>query len=369
MKKKSGRHKQTVAVTDVRFIGRLDKALALLYPQWSRTWIGRLVHDGAVEINGVLVRKGSRKLHIGDVISVDLKHFNAVSGEMRDTRAITEFGSTGTISAVLPQPEIPLKIIHEDDDVLVVDKPSGMVIHPAYAHRTGTLANAIAGYFVKSGTPLIKRVGLVHRLDKKVSGLVLVAKHDWSLSALSRQFSSEGIAPGRADVSRKAWKYYWAVVGPCTASDLQKKGLRSSRALKIEGYVWRSSADRRIVEFHQGTDTHGIPDTARYALSYATLQKEVSKGYYVVEVRLITGRMHQIRVQMKSLGFPIVGDIQYGGVPWEVEHAIRLRCVRVSYIPPRVYMGLYTKEKLNQAVPAGDQYDVQRTVVSSPVLP
>jgi 23S rRNA pseudouridine1911/1915/1917 synthase len=216
-----------------------------------------------------------------------------------------------------------------------------MVVHPAYANPNGTLANAIAGYFTKSGIKLFRRIGLVHRLDKDVSGLILVAKHENALRVLSGQFSGEGVESGLPDAPRKAEKVYWAVVGPVDAHRLKEAGLGADDGEKmIEGYIWRSPGDRRKSIFASGRGAEVPPEVkARYALSYMSHEKSLGGGLHLIRVRIVTGRTHQIRAQLASLDLPIHGDVLYGGEPRDRE-GIGLRCVRISIIPIRVYEGL-----------------------------
>lgn len=322
-----------VIVVESEFGGwRIDRFLAARLEDWSRVASGLLVREGYVRINGKLATKGSAHVHAGDSVHIDPDGEAAVRKSREFAMSVRDFGTAGDVQTVVSE-DIPLDVVYEDDDVLVVDKPAGMVVHPAYKHASGTLVNAVAGYLKKKGLPVIRRVGLVHRLDKDVSGLVVIAKNEAAHRVLAKQFSSEGITSVDADLSRKAHKYYWAVVGPISQREVLKRGIGSAGSPKaIEGYVWRAMTDRRNVEFGHFPGAH---TQARYALSFAQYVKPCSAQYHVVEIQIVTGRMHQIRAQLSFLGLPIVGDVRYGGDDTG-EATVRLRCVGVSLIPPRV---------------------------------
>ncbi len=353
-------------IDSAEYIGRVDKILSRMLGfdnlesfagdkskieklPWSRSQIDRLVSAGGISINERTVNKGSRTLKVGDIVKIDSDIFAEVGKELKESVAARDFTHTGDKSVVEPE-NIPLDVVYEDEDVIVVDKPAGMVVHPAYAHPSGTLANAVAGYLERKGQEIPQRVGLVHRLDKDVSGLMLIAKNNRALSILSKQFSGEGIKPGminnHEDIERvlphKARKIYWAVVCADGIAELKAAGLGKHHFSKIEGYIRRcrgTGADRKKFEFRQGLDGFE-DDDARYCLSFGKVLKKVGDGKYLVEIHIVTGRTHQIRAQLSCLGIPVCEDEKYGGLEKgkdETSCGIRLRAVKMSYIPVGVY--------------------------------
>ena len=249
---------------------RLDRILSHALDSWSRKDIGELVSAKAVGIGGEPAAKGTKKVRGGEEIEIDRKKYRQIDRERKKRNDIASFAYTGKVSAVVPE-EIPLDIVYEDEQLLVVDKPAGMVIHPAYANTSGTLANAVAWYFRKSGIPIVRRIGLVHRLDKDVSGLVMIAKNDLAMEELSRQFSSEGIQHGYIDLSTKAWKYYRAEVEERGEGMLRAAGFAVGNKKLVEGWVRRSKTDRRKYEFIKYRPEMTEDAAGKYAASYMTL--------------------------------------------------------------------------------------------------
>ncbi len=330
--------------------GRVDKLLAKLLPDWTRGKIGRLIDAGGISINGKIVLKGSVKVKLGQKILGDMEIAHNVDAAYKENKSLSEFGVSGDESIVKPE-NIPLDIIYEDDDVLVVDKPVGMVVHPAAGNPSGTLANAVAGYLEGEGISVPHRVGLVHRLDKDVSGLMILAKNDNAVKILSDQFSSVGITSEHVDLTYKAFKFYWAVVGPTSALKLQEKGFNTWR--KVEGYIRRKPSNRKLFEF-SNEKPFANGDTGNYSLSYMRILKPLDNDQFLIEVMIITGRTHQIRVQLAGLGFSIVGDVIYGGTENNTTKGIRLRCEVLNFIPPRVYKDINGKPLVGIVKEDGD---------------
>ncbi|HEX5077536.1 MAG TPA: RluA family pseudouridine synthase [Geminicoccaceae bacterium] len=241
---------------------RLDRFLAGRWPELSRTRLQALLEAGAVERDGVLIAEGSARVKPGQT-------FVARVDEPRPAR---------------PQPEdLPLDVLFEDEHLLVLEKPAGMVVHPAPGHAGGTLVNALLAHCQGSlsGIGGVLRPGIVHRLDKEVSGLMVVAKGDRAHVGLAGQFSVRRIERG-----------YDAIVW----------GVPPQPAGSIEGAIGRHARDRKRMAVVEG----GKPALTRYRLRAAAGTLGARLG-----IELATGRTHQIRVHLGMLGLGIVGDPVY----------------------------------------------------------
>lgn len=260
---------------------RLDKALAELVPEFSRSYLQQLLAQGCVRLNGREAGKASARVKAGDAVEV----------EMRPTQQSQAF-----------RPEsLPLDILHEDEHLLVVNKPAGLVVHPAPGNWSGTLLNALLGRDPKAA--LVPRAGIVHRLDKDTSGVMVVARTRAAMDALVRMIAAR-------EVSRQYLALGWG--------------------------AW-SGAAHREVDAPIGRDPRNrlrmaIVDLAAHSGKPARTDVDVlSSGSDACLVRctLHTGRTHQIRVHMASLKHPLVGDALYGGqagagLQRQALHAFRL---------------------------------------------
>jgi 23S rRNA pseudouridine1911/1915/1917 synthase len=245
---------------------RLDKYLANQLTQLSRSAARRLIDSGGVTVNSEPV-KASYRIRLGDMIVVCLS--NEESAE-----PVAE--------------EIPLKVVYEDRALLVVDKPAGMVVHPAPGHSSGTLVNALLAYYPELVDVGDKRPGIVHRLDRDTSGLILVAKNEKARRALQRQFKD-----------RLVHKVYLALLD----GQLQPAWGR------IEAPVGRDPQHRQRMAILAG-GREAI--TEYHVLEYFQRVGSTADDYTLVEVEPHTGRTHQIRVHMASIEHAVVGDIVYG---------------------------------------------------------
>ena len=240
---------------------RADVFLASALSGLSRAAAQRLLDDGSVCLDGRPIRKNLR-LGGGETLEVELP-------EARD-------------SAVEPE-QIPLDIVYEDDDVIVIDKPRGMVVHPAAGHENGTLVNALLAHCrgSLSGIGGEKRPGIVHRIDKDTSGLLIVAKNDRAHQSLSEQLKTRSLS-----------RVYDAVV---------VGGLREDTGT-VDAPIGRSPRDRKKMAVVPG---------GRPAVTHYCVQARYD-GYTHVRCKLETGRTHQIRVHMAYTGHPVAGDPLYG---------------------------------------------------------
>ena len=239
---------------------RIDKAVSSLQTEWSRTQIGNWVSEGVLTVNGEVV-KPKYKVRTGDVIEITVP-------EVEELEIVAE--------------DLNLEIIYEDADVLVVNKPRGMVVHPAPGHATGTLVNGLMHHCTDlSGINGVMRPGIVHRIDKDTTGLLMVAKNDVAHESLVNQL-----------VAKTVTRKYTALVHGHIAHD---KGT-------IDAPIGRDTKDRQ---------KQAVVDSGKHAVTHFQVIERFG-DYTLVECRLETGRTHQIRVHMNYIGFPLVGDPKYG---------------------------------------------------------
>lgn len=250
-------------VVDAEYDGvRLDTFLATLLPEQSRSHIQRLIKDGRVT-GGSSTLRASTAVRPGQVFTVEVP-------------APTE---------AVPQPEpLPLRIIYQDEHLVVLDKPAGMVVHPGAGHASGTLVNALL-HHVKdlSGIGGELRPGIVHRLDRGTSGVMVVAKSDRAHQELSRQFADR-------EVDKEYIALVWGVV---------------QAGRRIDAAIGRDPAQRQKMSTRARR--------ARQAVTRVTAARHF-KGASLLKVAIATGRTHQIRVHLSAIGHPIVGDSTYGGL-------------------------------------------------------
>jgi 23S rRNA pseudouridine1911/1915/1917 synthase len=252
---------------------RLDAFLAAQIDGWSRVRLQRLIEDQDVLVNGK-PGKPSYKLRTGDEIEVEL----------------TPPPATG----FTPE-DIPLDIVFEDDSLIVINKPAGLVVHPAAAIHSGTLANALAYHFQKLSTRAGEiRPGIVHRLDKDTSGLMVVAKNESTHESLADQFRA-----------REVFKSYVALV----------HGVVKQSSGRIEQPIARDPRTRIRM---------AVVPAGRGALSLYKVRRSF-KSFTLIDVELKTGRTHQIRVHLSWLKHPVVGDEVYGGGRDKTVQDVKLR--------------------------------------------
>jgi 23S rRNA pseudouridine1911/1915/1917 synthase len=250
---------------------RLDHFLAALIPDISRSQLQRLIREGRVRAGGEHVKPGT-PIHEGAVVDVEIP---------------------AAIPSTVAAEAIPLTILHDDSDLIVIDKPAGMVVHPGAGHHQGTLVNALLHHVDDlSGIGGEERPGIVHRLDRGTSGLMVVAKNDAAHRELSRQFQE-----------REVQKTYLAL-------------------------VWGVAQAGRRIDLPIGRDPkvrQKMSTRSRHSREAVTriVRAELLRGVTMVEIAIDTGRTHQIRVHLSAINHPVVGDATYGGVRRHVAADVR----------------------------------------------
>jgi 23S rRNA pseudouridine1911/1915/1917 synthase len=251
---------------------RLDRFLVTVLPDRSRSQIQRLIKGGHVRVAGCEARP-NQPVRVGQPISVTIP-------EAVEAR---------------PEPQaLPLTILYQDRDIVVVDKPAGMVVHPSAGHATGTLVNALLHHVGDlSGIGGEKRPGIVHRLDRGTSGLMVVAKHDEAHEELARQFRNR-------EVEKEYVALVWGVV---------------QAGRRIDVPIGRDMVERKKMSARARR--------SREAATRIVRAEHVNPALTLARVAIHTGRTHQIRVHLSAIGHPVVGDPLYGGVRRRVSGDIK----------------------------------------------
>lgn len=274
---------------------RIDKILVKVMDGYSRTQVQLLIQDKHVEVNGKIV-KASYKLEKNDVIIVHIP-------EPENTDIIAE--------------DIPLDIVYEDSDVIVVLKPTGMIVHPSAGIYQGTLVNALLYHCQDlSGINGVNRPGIVHRIDKETSGLLMVAKNDMAHQSLSEQLQEHTVI-----------RRYYALV----------HGLIPHEFGRIEAPIGRDIKDRQKMCC---TDKNAKEAITNFKVI------ERFKDMTLVECRLETGRTHQIRVHMQYIGHPVYGDPQYGLRRDDTSYGQYLHAKILGFVHPRTKEEMYFDSEL-----------------------
>ena len=243
---------------------RVDSFLSVRFPELSRNFIQKLIDDGEVRVDGAACRR-SHRLRPGELV---------------------EFVIPETREADIVAQDLPIDIVYEDDDIALVNKRQGMVVHPNTNDLDGTLVNGLLFHLSNlSGINGIERPGIVHRIDKDTSGLLVVAKHDQAHNHLGEQFRAHSI-------ERTYVALTWGIPRPLSGT--------------VEGLIGRHPKDRRK---QSGRVTRG-----KHAVTHYTTLEEFGTTAALVSCSLETGRTHQIRVHLSELHHPLIGDKVYGGL-------------------------------------------------------
>lgn len=265
---------------------RLDKALVELVSEFSRSYLQQLLEQGAVQLNGKQASKASVKVKLGDTVSV----------EMRPTAQSQSF-----------KPEaMALDVVYEDTHLLVVNKPAGLVVHPAPGNWSGTLLNGLLAHH--TGAASVPRAGIVHRLDKDTSGLMMVAKDRLTMDALVALIASRDVSRRYLALAHKPWK----------GAELQTVNTPIGRDP-------RNRLRMAVVDLAQHAGKEARTDITCW---------DTTDVHCLVHCKLHTGRTHQIRVHMLSLGHPLVADTLYGGAQAAGMLRQALHAFRLSFIHP-----------------------------------
>jgi len=284
-----------ITINSEQNCGRIDKVLSILVPSFSRSYISKLIEENHIKVNNKEC-KASQKLKVGDVIEIEEIEIKELEVKKED---------------------IPLDIVYEDEDILIINKPQGMVVHPSNGHHEHTLVNAIMNHCKDlSAINGVIRPGIVHRIDKDTSGLICVAKNDAAHLFLSEQLKDHTMT-----------RTYIALV----------KGVIKENSAEINMPIGRDPNNRQKMAV---TKTN-----SKEAITYFKVLKRFNE-HTLIECNLKTGRTHQIRVHLSYIGYPVEGDPLYSGRKYDkiYKNGQLLVATKLRLIHPR------TKEEKNFSI-------------------
>ena len=282
---------------------RLDKTLVVFCPDKSRSYLSLLISEGHCLVNGT-VQKASFKVKEGDEISIDIPD---------------------PVELVIKKEDIPLDIVYEDEDILIINKPQGMVVHPSAGHHEHTLVNAIMNHCKDlSGINGVIRPGIVHRIDKDTSGLICIAKNDTAHEFLAEQLKTHSMA-----------RTYVALV----------RGVIKEETGTIDMPIGRDPKNRQKMAV--------VREGGKNAITNFKVLERFST-HTLIECSLVTGRTHQIRVHMSQIGYPVEGDPLYAGKNYDklYKGGQLLTAVKLKLIHPT------TKKEMEFSIPIPDYFQV-----------
>ena len=286
---------------------RLDKALVVFFPDKSRSYLSLLISDGHCLVNGS-PQKASFKVKEGDEITLDIPD---------------------PVELVIKKEDIPLDIVYEDEDILIINKPQGMVVHPSAGHHEHTLVNAIMNHCKDlSGINGVIRPGIVHRIDKDTSGLICIAKNDVAHEFLAEQLKDHTMA-----------RTYIALV----------RGVIKEETGTIDMPIGRDPKNRQKMAVVREGGKNAITN-------FKVLERFAT--HTLIECSLVTGRTHQIRVHMSQIGYPVEGDPLYAGKNYDklYKGGQLLTAIKLKLVHPR------TKKEMEFSIPIPDYF---RTILDN----
>ncbi|MBC5766696.1 RluA family pseudouridine synthase [Ramlibacter albus] len=287
-----GVERRSFTITSALHGERLDRALAQLVPEFSRSYLQQLVEAGAVQLAGRPATKASAKVKAGDAGEIELK-------------------PTPQSQAFRPE-DIALDVVHEDEHLLVIDKPAGLVVHPAPGNWSGTLLNALLGRDPRAAA--LPRAGIVHRLDKDTSGLMVVARTRAAMDRLVQMIAAREVAREYLALAHRPWE--------------------GAPVRHVDAPIGRDPRNRLRMAV---VDLQRHPGKA--ASTTLELIENADAGCWV-RAKLHTGRTHQIRVHMAHIGHPLVGDELYGGAPAAGLTRQALHAYRLAFAHPATGVSL-----------------------------
>ncbi len=261
---------------------RLDRALASLAPEFSRSYLQQLIEAGAVSLNGIAATRSSQKVRAGD-------------------QGVIELRPTPQSQAFRPEP-MTLEVVFEDEHLLVVNKPAGLVVHPAPGNWSGTLLNGLLAR--DTGAALLPRAGIVHRLDKDTSGLMVVARTRATMDGLVQRIAAREVTRQYVALAHRPWQ--------------------GAKVRQVDAPIGRDPRNRLRM---------AVVESGKPALTDFELLQAAANGCWV-RATLQTGRTHQIRVHMAHIGHPIAGDVLYGGAATAALSRQGLHAYRLAFAHP-----------------------------------
>ncbi len=271
---------------------RLDVALGALVPEFSRSYLQQLIAAGAAQLNGLTLTKSSARVKAGHALAIELRP---------------------TLQSQAFKPEtMPLEVVFEDEFLLIINKPSGLVVHPAPGNWSGTLLNGLLARDPRSA--FLPRAGIVHRLDKDTSGLMVVARQRQTMDQLVEMIAARDVSRNYLALAHNAWQ-----------------GAKTKHPDFPIGRDPKNRLRMAVVDLEKNSGKTAATDITHL---------ESAPGYCFVQCKLHTGRTHQVRVHMAALGHPLIADELYGGKPSLGMQRQSLHAFRLAFKHPATQLAL-----------------------------